>query len=104
LNSQRKIEQIEQFRLISHSKDELAFQVSRGKEEGIFSTRQGLIVPIRFSYITNAGTDDFPIYLTDKEVREANVHVVIYYDKSGLFLRKQVYEDDEFERLICEDN
>ncbi len=104
LNSQRKIEQIEQFRLISQSKDELAFQVSRGQEEGIFSIRQGLIVPIRFSYITNAGTDDFPVYLTDKEVREANVHVVIYYDKSGRFLRKQVYEDDEFERLICEDN
>lgn len=100
----KRVEQIDQFQLISHSKDELFFLVSRSKEEGIFSTRQGLIVPIRFSYIANVGSDDFPLFLTDKEVREANVHVVIYYDQAGRFLRKQVYEEDEFERLICEDN
>jgi len=101
---QKRLEQIDQFQVISHPKDELVFLVSKNKEEGVYSTRQGLIVPIRYSYVANVGKDEFPVYLTDKEVREANVHVVIYYDQSGHFLRKQVYEEAEFERLICEDN
>jgi hypothetical protein len=102
--NQKRIDQIDHFRIIGHLQDEIVFLVSKNKEEGVYSTKNGLVVPIRFSYVANVGKEDFPIYLTDKEVREANVHVVIYYDHSGRFLRKQVYEEAEFERLICEDN
>lgn len=102
--NQKRIDPVDQFRIIGRLQDELVFLVSKNKEEGVYSTQKGLVVPIRFSYVANVGKEDFPIYLTDKEVREANVHVVIYYDQSGHFLRKQVYEEAEFERLICEDN
>lgn len=101
---QKRIDLVDQFRVIGRIQDEIVFSVSKNKEEGVYSTKNGLVVPIRFSYVANVGKEDFPIYLTDKEVREANVHVVIYYDQSGHFLRKQVYEEAEFERLICEDN
>jgi len=51
--------------------------------------------------ITNLGSEDEPLYFTAKEVEEAGIVVVIYYNKDGKLLRKQVYEDEEYAHIIC---
>jgi hypothetical protein len=50
------------------------------------------------------GSDEKPLYFTEKRVEEADIYVVIYYDQAGKFLRKQVYESEEYDRIVCEDN
>jgi len=60
-----------------------------------------MIIPTSFSSITNVGSDDDPLYFTAKEVEEAGIVVVIYYNKDGKLLRKQVYEDEEYAHIIC---
>lgn len=68
---------------------------------GLFSSENGLIIPASFTEIENHGSDEEPVYFTAKEVEEAGIVVVIYYDRKGKFLRKQVYEDEEFAKIAC---
>lgn len=95
------MDKVKNFRLISSSHEEKVLLVHRENFYGVISTIKGTIIPATFSAIVNIGTEEYPLYFTDKEVEEAGVHVVIYYDKDGKFLRKQVYEE-EFDKIFCE--
>ncbi len=96
------LDKVKDFHSISSSQVEGVVLVHRENFYGVISTVKGTIIPPTFSSIVNIGTEEYPFYFTDKEVEEAGVHVVIYYNKEGKFLRKQVYEDDEFEKIYCE--
>jgi hypothetical protein len=98
------IDKIDRFKLLLTKPNEKIFLLFRGNLVGAFSDRRGVFIPINFSYIANVGSEDCPLYLTDKEVKEANLHVVIYHNQDGKITRKQVYEEDEFEQLICDGN
>jgi hypothetical protein len=51
------------------------------------------------------GSADEPLYFTEKHVSEASVFVVIYYDKNGKMLRREVYEEaDDYEKIYCQQN
>jgi hypothetical protein len=96
------IDKVKDFRFVSNLGNEKVVLVHRENFYGIVSTIKGIIISPTFSAIVNVGTEEYPLYFTDKEVEEAGIHVVIYYDRNGKFLRKQVYEDEEFERIFCE--
>ncbi len=98
------IDKVKDFRLITHSTNDKVALVQRENYYGIVSSSRGIIIPPTFTSIVNIGSDEFPFYFTDKEVEEAGVHVVIYYNREGKYCRKQVYEEEEFERIVCEAN
>jgi hypothetical protein len=80
------------------------YRIQKDNFFGVVSSQLGVVIPPGFSMVKNVGSLEQPLYLTDKEVEEAEVHVVIYYDSAGKFIRKQVYEDEEFETLMCQEN
>jgi hypothetical protein len=82
-------------------KDKL-YRIQKNDLYGIVTSEKGVVIPPQFSYVKNLGSLEKPLYFTDKEVEEAGVHVVIYYDSDGKLIRKQVYEEEEFESLVCE--
>jgi hypothetical protein len=72
---------------------------------GVISNKRGMIIPIAFTDLVNIGTAEEPLYFTEKHVEEAWLFVVIYYDKNGRFLRREVYEEpDDYEKIYCPDN
>jgi len=92
---------VKAFHLISDKPEEKLAMVQQENYFGILSNKRGMVIPTSFSLITNLGSEDDPFYFTAKEVEEAGIVVVIYYDKEGKLLRKQVYEDEEYARIIC---
>jgi hypothetical protein len=68
---------------------------------GVLSNRRGVVIPINFTDLVNVGSPEMPVFFTEKHVEEASVFVVIYYSASGKFLRKEVYEADDYERIYC---
>lgn len=80
------------------------YRIQKDNFFGVISSQFGIVIPVNFSIVKNIGSLEQPLYLTDKEVEEAGVHVVIYYDAAGKFIRKQVYEDEEFETIMCDDD
>jgi hypothetical protein len=80
---------------------EKIYRIRQGNSYGVISNRVGLIIPVRFTDLVNVGSPRHPVYFTEKHVEEASLYVVIYYDAHGKFIRKEVYEQDDYERIYC---
>jgi hypothetical protein len=77
-------------------------KLHRDNYYGVMSSRMGLIIPISFTDIINLGTLDDPLYFTEKYIEEAGIYIVVYYNKKGELVRKQAYEEEEYERILCD--
>jgi hypothetical protein len=76
--------------------------VQQDNAYGVIHSTKGMIIPLNFSDIVNVGSAEKPMYFTEKHVEEASVFVVIYYNHEGKFLRKEIYEQDDYEKIYCD--
>ncbi|MFA0962528.1 WG repeat-containing protein [Roseivirga sp. BDSF3-8] len=72
------------------------------KEYGVLSTDRGEILQPGFDEIVNVGTEAHPVYFAEKEVREAGVSVVVWYDEAGKILIRETYPLEELELIYCD--
>ncbi len=99
------ITDIRDIRPVRESADEKLYIMNQNNLFGVISSVRGKVIPFSFSDVVNVGSSDDPLYFTEKHVSEASVFVVIYYDKNGKMLRREVYEDtDEYEKIYCQQN
>jgi hypothetical protein len=68
---------------------------------GVMSSKNGVILEPSFSNITVLGTQDNPVYLTEKYIEEADIYIIIYYNSTGELLRKQVLEPHDYKKIKC---
>ena len=94
---------IKDIQYIIDTADEKLAIVKQHNSYGVVSSRQGFIIEPTFSNIVNVGTPDHPVYFTEKHVEEASIFVVIYYDSRGQMLYRQVYEEEDYEKILCSD-
>ncbi len=97
------VDRIKRFQRLAAAKDETYWLIARDNYVGVAASRSGLLIPCSFTDIKNVGSSDQPVFFTEKYIEEADIFIVIYYDRQGSFLRKQVYEKDEYEQLYCEE-
>lgn len=96
---------IRNIRMIRDSPDEKVAIVQQENAYGVLSSKRGTVIPISFSDLVNIGSAEDPLYFTEKHVAEASIFVVIYYDKNGKLLRREVYDNaDDYEKIYCPDN
>lgn len=98
------LDKVKEYQLILDGDDEKLAIVQQGHNFGVIHNRKGTIIPISFSDIINVGSRDEPLYFTEKHVEEASIFVVIYYDRNGKMIRKEVYEHDDYEKIYCSNN
>ncbi len=98
------MDKIKTFTRVLDTDKERIMIVQQENKYGVISSRKGIIIPPTFTDIINLGSASVPLYFTEKHVEEASIFVVIYYDKNGIQLRKQVYETDDYEKIYCPDN
>jgi len=98
------LDKVKDFSWIKNTEDEKTAKIHRENYYGIVSNKKGVIIPASFTEVINLGTADQPFYFTDKEVEEAGIFVVVYFNNQGKLVRKQAYEEEEFERILCEDH
>jgi len=98
------IDRVRDFVWIKNTDDEKIMKIHRENYYGIVSNRKGILVQPAFTDITNHGTSEDAFYFTEKHVEEAGIFVVVYFDKNGKLVRRQAYEEDEYERILCEDH
>ncbi len=94
-------ERIQSFTWISRSPLERLILFQSEGYYGVLSSRKGMILQPTYTYIWNAGTESEPFYLTEKHVEEAGIYVLIYYDASGRLVRRQILEEEDYERVKC---
>ena len=81
--------------------DKLAI-IYQDTNHGVIHSQKGIIIPISFTDIVNVGSNEKPMYFTEKHVEEADIFVVIYYNYRGDMLRKEVYDQEDYENIFCE--
>ena len=98
------IDKVKKFKSVLDTRDEKILIVQQESNYGVISNRNGIIIPATFTDIVNLGSSTNPLYFTEKHVEEASIFVVIYYNKNGIQVRRQVFEIDDYERIYCSDN
>jgi hypothetical protein len=90
---------------VRETASEKLFIMNQNNLFGVLSSVRGKIIPFSFSDLVNVGSTEEPLYFTEKHVSEASVFVVIYYDRNGKMLRREVYEEaDDYEKIYCQQN
>lgn len=95
------LDNIKTLKWVTNAEHEKIMIVQQENSVGVISNRRGVIIPTTFTDIVNVGSEAVPLYFTEKHVEEASIYVVIYYDKNGKQLRRQVYEADDYDKLYC---
>jgi outer membrane protein assembly factor BamD (BamD/ComL family) len=101
-NQEIYLDEITNFHTISQSPKERIILFTSDEHFGIASNVTGLIINPSFTDIVNIGNIDDPLYFAEKYIPEAEFFVVIYYNKVGDILRKQVFTNEEYGNIYCE--
>ncbi len=96
------LDRVKGFTWIRNSEDEKIIRIHRENYFGIVSNKRGVVIAPTLTDVINLGTVDHPFYFTEKQVEEAGIFVVLYYDHTGKLVRKQAYEEEEYDRILCE--
>jgi hypothetical protein len=98
------VDNIKRFTVVSESSQEKLVIAQLDRSYGVIHNTKGIVLPFSFTDIVNVGSAEEPLYFTEKHVEEASVYVVTYYGSSGKALRKEVYDQEEYERIYCPNN
>lgn len=96
------IDRVRDFTWLRNSTQENIMIIHQENYYGVISNRKGLLIPPTFHEIINLSSPEIPFYFTVKNVEEAEIYVVLYYNKEGNLVRRQAYEEDEYERIYCD--
>lgn len=100
-NEKIVIDHVKKFNEVSDTEEEKIYILNVENDYGIVSNKRGTILPFTFTGIKNIGPKDDPLYLTEKHVEEAAMYIVMYYDKNGTLIRKEIYEDKDYDKIYC---
>lgn len=95
---------IKDFHLVGEEGDEKTIVIHKENSFGVRSNRRGEIIPASYTDIINLGTAEDPLYFAEKHIEEAGIYVIIYFDREGKSIRKQVFEEDEYVKIYCDGN
>jgi sporulation protein YlmC with PRC-barrel domain len=94
---------IKDYKIVSETHHEKIAIIHQENNYGVLSSLRGIIVPFNFTDLKNVGSLEDPMYFTEKHVEETPVYIVIYYNKNGEQIRRQVYEEDDYDQIYCTD-
>jgi hypothetical protein len=97
-----RMDNIRQYRYLRETKEEKLAIVQQDKVYGVISSRRGVVVPIQYTDVVNLGTQDHPLFYTERHITEAGITVVVYFDRSGKAVRSQALEAEELDKISCD--
>ncbi|MBX7125238.1 MAG: hypothetical protein K1X47_06060 [Cyclobacteriaceae bacterium] len=98
------LERVSSFEVIATPDGDAVIRYEREHFIGVYSIRHGSLLGPTFHEIANTGTLDLPVYRCEKEVEEAGIIVVLFYDKTGKQIRRQLIEQEDYEKITCSEN
>ena len=101
-NNKILLDEIKDLTFLGHSATEKLAIVHQQTNYGVIHNSKGIIIPLSYSDVVNVGSDEKPLYFTEKKVEEASIFVVIYYSDEGKLLRTEVYDEDDYDKIYCD--
>lgn len=94
-----------EFSELPSTSDEILLKIYRKGGYGVLSNRQGEVLRASFDDIrllAHPQTQE-PLYLTEKYVSEAKLHILIYLNTQGEIVFRKAYEPDAYDELFCDE-
>jgi hypothetical protein len=98
------LDQIKDLKMIRNTPTEKLAIIYQGSHHGVIHNQHGTIIPISYTDVINVGSADKPLYFTEKYVAEAAIFVVIYYNDQGKMVRKEIYDQEDYDKIFCSQN
>nr|WKN34800.1 WG repeat-containing protein [Tunicatimonas sp. TK19036] len=95
---------IEEFSLLPSTEPEVLIKIYKNGGYGVVSSQHGELLSPTFDdvLLMRNPENDAPIYLTEKYVSEAKLHILIHMNAQGEIIRREAYSPDEYDKLYCE--
>lgn len=89
------------FKPIKKTREEKVMIIYTKTGYGVLNSEKGEVVPPIYNDLLNIGSEDTPVYFAEERV-EAGIYNVIYFNKNGNALRKQAFEEEEYNNVYCD--
>jgi hypothetical protein len=93
---------MEEIEYVKQTDDEIILKVYMDNKYGVLSNTRGVLISCEYDDLRNVGTTDYPLYVGEKNVKEAGVFLVFYIDKDGKAIRRQIFAHDKYNSIACE--
>jgi hypothetical protein len=101
-NKEELLEDVKDFKELVMPDEEL-FMILTGTGYGVISNKRGMIVPPVYSDLRYFSNQDQYTYFCEKHIEEALFYVLIYIGHEGNIIKKQAFEEENYERIYCDD-
>ncbi|MEQ9440977.1 MAG: WG repeat-containing protein, partial [Cyclobacteriaceae bacterium] len=95
---------IEEFSLLPATGPEVLIKIYKNGGYGVVSSQHGELLSPTFDDILliRNPEDQEAIYLTEKYVSEAKLHILIHMNAQGEIIRREAYSPDAYDKLYCD--
>ena len=100
-NEEALVEGINEYELISEEGEGKRLLISTEAGKGIYAEESGMLIEATYDEIRVLGTTEKPVYFAVKIVAEADLYVVIYFDKNGERLFTRTYQQSDYNKIAC---
>lgn len=90
------------FKILKQTPDESMALIYTKEGYGVYSSKQGELIAPTYDDIVNLGSSNALLFYCEKEVKEADMFVVLYINASGETIYRHAYPREEWLKLICE--
>ena len=98
------VEPIRSINMVRDTREEKIAIIQKENRYGVVSNQGRIVIPPTYSDIINVGSSEAPLYFTERNIPEASLYIVIYYDRTGEMLRKEIYDDSAvYDKIYCSD-
>jgi hypothetical protein len=80
------------------------YKIFKGIGYGIWTPQLGAILNSTFSEISIVAKGEEVVYIAEKWVEEADIVIMLYYNKLGNLFRKEILSTADYEDLTCKTN
>jgi hypothetical protein len=98
------MDKIKGFKLVHDTPLQKIAIIRREESYGVLHNKNGVTLPLSYSYIVNVGSADEPMYFTEQYMKEPLIFIVIYYDNEGKMVRKEIYDQNDYDNIYCDRN
>ncbi len=93
---------LDDFQYIRNDNSEIILRMYANRQYGILSNTRGIVVDFEYDDLRNVGTAEVPFYMAEKYIENADVYLVFYIDRFGKKVRKQIFDQTRYEKIVCD--
>ncbi|MBC7921259.1 MAG: WG repeat-containing protein [Ferruginibacter sp.] len=101
-NQRYYLQPFDEISYVRTTESEVVLKVYANRQYGILSSLRGQLIPVEYDDLGNAGDERVPFYVAEKLVDAASVHLLFYFDQNGKLLRKQIFNEEVYAKIVCE--